>query len=52
MEGTRIPIRNVYYMLSYAFQALRQKEYRSLEAEEFSHVHDLLAAVLCEWARP
>lgn len=47
MEGTRIPIRNVYYMLSYAFQALRQKEYRSLEAEEFSHVHDLLAAVLC-----
>lgn len=45
-EGSPIPIRNIYYMLSYAFQALRQKEYRSLEAEEFPHIHDLFAAVL------
>lgn len=25
-----IPIRNVYYMLAYAFQALRERGYRSL----------------------
>lgn len=46
MRGAVIPVRNVYYMLSYAFQALRQEEYRRLSTEDFSHVHDLLAAVL------
>ena len=44
--GLNIPIRNIYHMLSYAFQALRQKEYRSLGAEDFPHIHDLFAAIL------
>ncbi len=41
-----IPIRNVFHMLAYAFQSLRQGEYERLEAEDFEHVHDLLAAIL------
>lgn len=45
-EGWNIPIRNVYYMLAYAFQALRQGEYEDLATEDFEHIHNLLAAIL------
>jgi len=45
-EGANIPIRNLFHMLSYAFQALRQGEYERLATEDFEHVHDLLAAIL------
>ena len=45
-EGSNIPVRNVFYMLAYAFGSLRQGEYRNLATEDFEHVHDLLAAVL------
>ena len=41
-----IPIRNIYYMLSYAFQALRQGAYRRMATEEFKNVQDLLSEVL------
>lgn len=41
-----IPIRNVYYMLAYAFQALRERGYRSLGAEKFDDAADLCAAIL------
>ena len=39
-------IRNVYYMLSYAFRILRQEDYRRVAAEPFEHIHDLFAAIL------
>lgn len=45
-EGANIPIRNLFHMLAYAFQALRQGEYERLATEDFEHVHDLLAAIL------
>lgn len=45
-EGWNIPIRNVYHMLAYAFQVLRQGEYTDVATEDFEHVHDLLAAIL------
>lgn len=45
-EGRSIPIRNVYHMLAYAFQALRQGEYADVATEDFEHVHDLFAAIL------
>lgn len=45
-EGANIPIRNVFYMLAYAFQVLQQGEYERLATEDFEHVHDLLAAIL------
>ena len=41
-----IQISNIYYMLSYAYQNLRQSEYKSIESEEFDNVLDLLAAIL------
>ena len=41
-----IPIRNVYYMLAYAFQALRERGYRSLGTEKFDNVAELCAAIL------
>lgn len=33
-------------MLSYAYQTLREREYCSVAAEEFDHIHDLFAAIL------
>lgn len=33
-------------MLSYAYQILRQENYREIQTEEFEHIHDLLAAIL------
>ncbi len=40
------PIRNIYYMLSYAFQALREAGYDNVAAEAFDNIHDLFAAIL------
>ncbi len=39
-------IRNVYYMLAYAFQVLRQTNYERIAPEDFTHVQDLFAAIL------
>lgn len=41
-----ILIRNIYYMLSYAFQELRQNNYVEIEGEEFEEIHDLFAEIL------
>ena len=41
-------IQNIYYMLSYAFQVLQQKDYQSVAAEEFEHTGDLFAAILAK----
>lgn len=41
-----IPVKNIYHMLAYAFQSLRESGYASLEHEEFEHVDDLYAAIL------
>lgn len=39
-------IKNIYYMLSYAFTALRQGGYEDLAAERFDNLHNLFAAIL------
>jgi len=39
-------VKNIYWMLAYAFQVLRQGEYESLGAEDFDTLHDLFAAIL------
>ena len=41
-------IKNVYYMLSYAFRALRQDGWKSVAVEDFASVQDLLAAILAK----
>ena len=39
-------IKNIYYMLSYAFTTLRQEDYEDIETEEFENMHNLFAAIL------
>lgn len=44
----QILIKNIYYMLAYAFQALRQDGFRRIEEESFDNVQDLFAAILSQ----
>ena len=39
-------IRNIFYMLSYAFQELRRNNYTDIAGEDFNNVHDLFAEIL------
>lgn len=41
-----IIIKNIYYMLAYAFDVLRENQYESISAEEFDNIYDLLAEIL------
>lgn len=43
-----IKVKNIYYMLTYAFSVLHEEKYRNMETEEFAYVSDLLAAILCK----
>lgn len=47
-----IPIKNIYYMLSYAYKELMHKEYERCGSEEFAHVYDLLTAILIIALKP
>lgn len=42
----RVVIRNIYYMMAYAFRAIKLEEYRKLGAEDFDNLADLMAAIL------
>jgi 5-methylcytosine-specific restriction enzyme subunit McrC len=41
-----VPLSNVYYMLTYAYEVLKSKEYERLNREEFNSIYDLLATLL------
>ena len=41
-----IPVRNIYYMLSYAFQILNENGYSDIATENFSNAAELFAAIL------
>ena len=41
-----IVIRNIYYMLAYAFQVLQQTNYKKIETEPFENVQDLFASIM------
>lgn len=41
-----IPVRNIYYMLAYTFQALRENGYKDMAGEKFQNTAELLAAIL------
>ena len=43
-----IPIQNIYHMLAYAFQVLREQGYKSIATEEFHNVAELCAAILAK----
>ncbi len=41
-----IPIQNIYYMLSYAFQILNEQCYKNMATEQFHNTAELMAAIL------
>ena len=43
-----IPIQNVYYMLSYAFQVLNEQGYKNIATEKFNNTAELMAAILAK----
>lgn len=43
-----IPVQNVYYMLSYAFQVLNEQSYKNIATEEFHNTAELCAAILAK----
>ena len=46
LMSSNIFIKNIYYMLSYAFQLLNQKDDELIEKESFDNIHNLFAAIL------
>lgn len=42
-----ILIKNIYYMLSYAFKSLKSDGVEKIQDEEFDTLHDLFAKILC-----
>lgn len=45
-EDKGILIRNVYYMLAYAFQELTKNNYEDIAKEDFEHIQDMFAEIL------
>ena len=45
-EDKGILIKNIFYMLSYAFQDLRKNNYESIATEDFENVDDLFAEII------
>ena len=43
-----IPIQNIYYMLSYAFQVLNEQGYKNIATEQFENTAELMAAILAK----
>lgn len=48
IKDKTILIRNIYYMLSYAFTPLRQGGFENVEKEKFENIHNLFAALLAK----
>ena len=46
IKDKSIFIKNIYYMLSYAFTTLNQGGYEDIATEEFENIHNLFAAIL------
>lgn len=48
IKDKSIFIKNIYYMLSYAFTTLTQDGYEDVATEEFENIHNLFAAILAK----
>lgn len=46
MKNQRAVVKNIYYMLAYAFRDVRMKEEQQLSSEAFTSMHNLFAAIL------
>lgn len=45
-RNSNIPIRNIYYMLSYAYQTLNLSEYKQIGTEKFENVKELYVEII------
>ena len=45
-QSNHILIRNIYYMLAYAFSDLRKQDYQLVGGEDFENISDLMAEIL------
>lgn len=41
-------IKNIYYMLSYAFKELQQEDFKNVAGKEFKDIHNLFAAIIAK----
>lgn len=41
-----IPVQNIFYMLSYAFQVLKEQGYKNIATEQFNNIAELCATIL------
>jgi len=48
IKDKTILIKNIYYMLSYAYTPLTQGGYENVEKEDFDNIHNLFAAILAK----
>lgn len=48
IKSKSILIKNIYYMLSYAFTTLNQSDFEDVATEEFENMHNLFAAILAK----
>lgn len=48
IKNEHIIIKNIYYMLSYAYQTLQQQDSIDVEGEEFENIYDMFAAILAK----
>ena len=48
IKDKSILIKNIYYMLSYAFTMLNQDGYENVATEDFDNLHNLFAAILAK----
>jgi 5-methylcytosine-specific restriction enzyme subunit McrC len=48
IKDKSIFIKNIYYMLSYAFTTLNQSNYEDIVTEKFENMHNLFAAILAK----
>lgn len=48
IKDKSIFIKNVYYMLAYAFQDLKPDQEDDISGESFDHIHDLLTTILAK----
>ena len=46
IKDKTIVIKNIYYMLTYAFRVLHQTNYEKIEAESFDRIDNLFAAII------
>lgn len=46
MVKQNVIIKNIYYMLTYAFRVLKQTNYEEIASEEFENIEDLLSAII------